>query len=258
MRRTITWCAALLVLLAATAASPCAAQRLVVKPAGSGFWAGTRLALAAERGSAGRLRVQVHGRISVARPARVSLVAIGCGAVTDSIVSYAWSPENHPPNRQAIPGLPAYQQSGVRRELAVSKTRNVSFSTTVGYAFEDGPPSWTDCVTVQLFQLSPNSSLEWRAAFAVPSNTLFVTVGLRGDARHIPCGPEPSFCAPVRTDQTAALPPALPDFPPAPGYPGAPGFGERGKDYPYHVCPIADGRYVLCSAEQAAAATTAS
>src|SRR4051794_524269 len=105
MRRVLTWLAALA--LVGAIATPCRAATLVVTPAApKGFWAGTRLKLVAERASAGRLRVHVEGTVAARRPGRAVLFVISCGAGTDPLSSYDWSPERHPSGRQAVPGWP--------------------------------------------------------------------------------------------------------------------------------------------------------
>jgi hypothetical protein len=248
MRRVATWLAALVAVAAMS--TPCRAATLVVTPSKpTGFWAGTRLKLVAERASAGRLRVHVEGTVAVESSARVTLVADGCAAGTDNISSYAWSPEHHPVGRQAVPSWPAGLQSGTWYEMRVRDRQRVSYSATVSYGFPE-TPGWTDCATLSLQRQGGNGE----SAFSYLANTLYVTVSLQ-DGRHVACGPAPAFCPLQRP--APFIPPALPDFPPSPGLPGTPGHGEPlgNENYPYHVCPIAGGaQFALCSAAQAAAA----
>ncbi|HET6509854.1 MAG TPA: hypothetical protein VFG42_23875 [Baekduia sp.] len=243
----------------AVMSTPCSAAGLVVVPSKpTGFWAGTRLTLAADRAASGRLRVRVAGTVAVKKPASVVLAATGCGAGTDDISSFDWSPEHRPADRQAVPGWPIYQQSPEEVQLRLRGRRRVSYSETVGHGSLDGRgEGWTDCVALSLTRRSKDGR-DFAPAFDGPASTLYVSVSLR-DGRHVACGPVPAFCS--RRRSARFVPPALPDFPPADGYPGAIGQGEPAPDsqtgistYPYHVCPIDGGRYVLCTAQQAVAA----
>lgn len=240
MRRRTTWLAVLVV--AAMIPSPSLATTLVATPSKPGYWTGTRLKLDAERSSRGRLRVRVEGTIAAGSAGRVVLSVDGCGANTDAISSYRWTPESHPLGRQAIPANPAYQQSGTRLEMTLRGKRRVSQSVIVGYGYLDDPsPDWTDCVSMGLFRQKKNGG-DFGSAFDPAASTLYVSVGV-ADGRHIECGKAPAFCLPQRPNELS--PPALPDFPPAPGYPGSPGYGDV-PGWPYRVCPIPDGRFVLC------------
>jgi hypothetical protein len=256
MRRVFIWLAALGATLAVAGEGQAAS--LVVTPSEEGrFWAGTRLKIEASRTSAGRLSVRIGGTVAASSASKATLSATGCGARADDIASYGWSPEHHPAGRQAIPSAPAYQQSGVSFDLRLTRgKRHVSYAAAVSYGYLDAAaPSWTDCVTVSLARRPKKGGADVSPAFDDQSSTLYVSLGLHQDGRHVECGPAPAFCLPRRPAEF--VPPALPDFPPAGGYPGSPGQGEpagdTGKNYPYHVCPIDAQRFALCSAEQAAA-----
>lgn len=223
---------ALAILALAATSSPCLAASLSVVPsAPTGYWAGTRLALAAERAPSGALRIRVDGTVAVKDAARVSIVMVGCAAGTDDLSSYSWSPEHHPAGRQAVPAWPLHLQDGSRRELSVRGKQRVSFSETIAYGFSRAEPRWTDCVSLVLARVTKDGR-DILPAFKGVGSTLYVSVTLQ-DGRHIECGSMPAFCPAVRPSEFVV--PVLPDFPPAPGYPGAPGALPSPPDYPYQA-----------------------
>jgi hypothetical protein len=255
MRRVAKWVATI-VLATAAASTPCHAASLSIGPSKpAGFWAGTRLTLAAERASRGQLRVHVEGTVAVRSPARVSLYTVGCSAGTDSISSYGWTPEHHPAGAQAVASWPAHlNDDGRYLKLRLQGKTRVSYSKTVSYGFPGETPRWTDCVTLELWRVGASGSYSSPAFDSTPSaptpvdphpqdpidNTLFVTLTINAtpsptpyDGRHIECGPPPAFCPLQRPKQF--IPPAFPDFPPAPGYPGSPGNPTAPVNYPYQV-----------------------